>query len=74
LQCISNVYNIIFGTFIVKNGLDLADCPTPLLFSSALEYVIGKVQAKQKGLKLSGTYQVLTYANDANILGGTYIT
>jgi hypothetical protein len=54
--------------------LDSGDCPAPLIFSFSLEYVIRKFQANKEGLKLNGTYQVLIYANDVNVLGGTYIT
>jgi hypothetical protein len=45
-----------------------------LLFNSALEYAIRRVQAKQEGLKLPGTYQLLVFADDFNILVGSMHT
>jgi len=39
-----------------------------------LEYVIRRVQVNQDGLKLNGTYQILVYADDVNILGGSVHT
>ena len=45
-----------------------------MLFNFALEYVIRRVQVNQDGLKLNGTHQLLAYADDVNILGGSVHT
>ena len=45
-----------------------------MLFNFALECAIGRFQTNQDGLKLNGTHQLLAYADDFNILGGSVHT
>jgi hypothetical protein len=58
----------------ITNGLKEGDVLSPLIFNFALEYAIKRVQVNQDGLNLNGTHQLLAYADDVNILGGSVRT
>jgi hypothetical protein len=57
--------------FPIQNG-PKQDALVPLLFKSALEYVIRKVQENQVGMKLNGNQLLVCGANE-NILGDNMI-
>ena len=59
--------------FPIRNGLK-QDALSPLLFNFALEYAIMRVQVNQDGLKLYGKHQLLVYADDVNMSGGSVHT
>jgi len=58
----------------VKNGFKQGDALSPLVFNFVLECTSRGVQVNQDGLKLNGTHQLLVYADDVNILGGSIHT
>ena len=76
-MCLTETYSRVrvgknlFEMFPIRNGLKQGDALSPLLFNFAMEYAIKRVQVNQDGLKISGTHQLLSYADDVNILGGS---
>ena len=50
------------------------DALAPILFNFALEYAIRRVQVNRDNLKLNGTHQLLAYADNVNIMGGSMHT
>jgi hypothetical protein len=54
--------------FPIQNGLKQQDASSPLLFNLSLKYAIRQFHVNQVGLKWNEIHQLLTYADDVNLL------
>ena len=76
-MCMTETYgNVLEGKnlsemFPIRNSLKQGNALSPWLFNFALEYVIKRVQVNQDDLKLNGRHELLAYADEVNILGGS---
>jgi hypothetical protein len=71
--CLNSVYKVhvgknLFDYMYIRNGLKQLEVLWPLLFNFGLEYYIRKIHENHMKLKLNGTYQLLAYADDVNLL------
>jgi len=79
-MCLAETYSrvrvgkILSDMFPIRKGSKQGDALSSLFFNFALVYAIRRDQVIQDGLKLNGTRQVLVYADNDNILGGSVHT
>ena len=61
-------------TCFLLGWLETRRCSIAIAFNSGLQYTITKVHVNQDALKLICTYQLVVYADDINIMGGSVHT
>jgi len=61
-------------TGILLGWFETRRCFIAIAFQLCLEYAIWRVQVNLDGLKLDGTHQLMGYADNVNILGGSVNT
>jgi hypothetical protein len=70
MKCIlKSVGNLISDNFPTQNCLKQGAALLPLLFNFTLDHAVKKGQRKQVGLKMNGTYQLLSYSDNVNLPG-----
>jgi hypothetical protein len=74
-MCLNKTYNkILIGKhlsdkFPIQNGLKQGATLSPLLLNCAFKYAVRTIQGNKVGLKLNATHQLLSYADDTDLLG-----
>jgi hypothetical protein len=69
-MCLNETYSKVHigkhlsDSFPIQSGMKQEDALSPLFFNFD---IIRKVQESQVGLKVNGTHQLLSYADDANL-------
>jgi hypothetical protein len=63
------ITKLLVMNFPIQNGLKWRYASLPILFNISSGYAIRKVQEIQMGLKWNGKHQILSYADDVNLLG-----